>query len=146
LLSVVKATGVASGIGGFGGERVMTGLAFDHSTGTLYGSSYWGKLYTIDQSSGAATLLGDVTGTNGTVARIAFDQADGTLYGITNSEQLVTIDIPSLVGTEVAQFSVPNQIYALDFVGRPVIPAPGAFVLSGIGASLAGWLRRRRAL
>ena len=135
LLSVDKATGIATTIGKFGGVN-MAGLAFDHQTGTLYSSSYWGRLYTINQSTGAANLLGEVTGTNGTVARIAFDQTDGTLYGITSSEQLVTIDISSLVATEVAQFSIPTQLYSIT-----IVPEPVTLVLLGLGGLV---LRRRK--
>lgn len=134
LLSVDKATGIATpiSIGGFEPENSMAGLAFDHHTGTLYGSSYGGELYTIDQSSGAATLLGYITDTIGNAARIAFDQADGILYGITTSNQLVTIDLPSLVGTEVAQFPTSPQIYAIDFESQ--VPEPATICLLGLGA------------
>ncbi len=141
LLDVDKATGIATTIGSFGGENQMFGLAFDHHTGTLYSSNWWGTLHTVNQSSGLATLLGAITGTNGGVARIAFDQADGILYGITYREQLVTIDIPSLVATEIAQFSTPTQIYALDFKSQ--IPEPATICLLGLGG--LALLRKRRA-
>lgn len=128
LLDVDELTGIATPISEMGEE--MCGLAFDHHTDTLYGSSYYGELYTIDPNSGVATFLGNITGTDGTVARITFDQSDGVLYGITTSRQLVTIDIPNLVGTEVVKF--PGfQIYALDFQSQ--VPEPTTIALLGLG-------------
>lgn len=120
LLSVDKTTGIASVIGAFG-SPTLSGLAFDHASGILYGTTFGGVLYTINPTVGTATSVGQITGSNGGVARIAFDQATGVLYGITFNEQLVTIDLTTLVATQVAQFSVPNQIYSLDFV-TPLMP------------------------
>ena len=121
LLSVDKTTGIATVIGDFG-VPTLCGLAFDHTSGILLGTSYVGELYYIDQTVGTATFVGQITGTNGGVARIAFDQATGILYGITSGEQLVTVDLITLVATEVAQFTISTQIYSLDFISQ----VPGA--------------------
>ena len=114
LLNVDKGTGIASSLGVF--DVSVSGLAIDHASGMLYGTTYDGQLYTIDSSGSFATLVGQITGSNGGVARIAFDHTNGMLYGITFNNQLVTIDLSTLVATEVAQFSTSDQIYSLDFV------------------------------
>jgi hypothetical protein len=57
LLSVNKTTGVASVIGGTG-VSILTGLAFDHASGVLYGTSISGQLYTINPTVGTATFVG----------------------------------------------------------------------------------------
>jgi len=113
LLNVDKGTGIALPLRTFGD---MAGLAISQTSGTIYGTTFDGQLYKIDQSGTFTTLLGQITNSNGGVARIAFDQASGTLYGITTNQQLVTVDLSTLVATEVAQFSTWDQIYSLDFV------------------------------
>src|SRR5256885_5903989 len=71
---------------------------------TLYGATGGvkpGSLYTIDPSTGAATLVGlllDNTGHNYSLTGLAFDSATGVLYGATSTQsptqgsELVTIN------------------------------------------------------
>lgn len=124
LLEVDKATGIAAVRGVFGEPSVMTGLAIDHRTETIYGTTFDGELYTIESSGTSTRLVGEITGSDGGVARIAFDRADGTLYGITNANQLVSIDLGTLAATPITTFAG-AQIYSLDFVSTNVIFADG---------------------
>jgi hypothetical protein len=86
----------------------VTGLAFDPTTGVLYGSTggHTGtELLTIDPATALVTVVGDYnTGVGGnTMADIAFDSA-GNLYGISSvgGANLYTIDINTGQATEVA--------------------------------------------
>jgi len=90
----------------------VTGLAFDPTTGILYGSTSSedlnepGSLITINSDTGAGTLVGApgttiVTGCDTGTADITFT-TDGTLYGWTECEDnLVQIDKATGVGTLV---------------------------------------------
>jgi hypothetical protein len=78
------------------------GLAFDPSTGVLYGSATGtlDELITIDTSTGAGTVVGPL-GFN-RVRGLAFDGATGTLYGVdATTDQLITIDKTTGAGTAV---------------------------------------------
>jgi hypothetical protein len=147
LLLVDKASGVAMPINPGGLGITFSGLAFDHASGILYSTTIEGQLYTVDPNSGIATLVGQITGTNGGAARIAFDQETGILYGITELNQLVTINLETLAATQVAQFATPGQIYSLDFISQAsnVVPEPGSLGLLGLGTfGLIGFSRWRK--
>jgi hypothetical protein len=99
LVTVDPATGTASIIGPTGYQGI-TGLAYDTSTSTMYGSvgggsADSGALVTINLASGAASIIGP-TGPN-KVGSIEFG-SDGNLYGGVTSTSglwpgaLITID------------------------------------------------------
>lgn len=64
----------------------------------------------------------------------------------------VTLNDPYLIGGEDLPYSggklgdedYDDMMYLVDRVSP--VPAPGAVLLSGLGLSLHGWLRRRRTL
>lgn len=103
-----EATGaVKSTIGPIG--FAVTGLALDPNTGTLYGvtggadPSNPGFLITINMTTGAGTIVGDLlAATTNPVADITFT-SDGTLYGWSeNTDDLVTINKTTGAATVVA--------------------------------------------
>jgi len=84
----------------------------------LYGvtgaSNTASSLYTIDTTTGLATLVG-ATGFNHVVS-IDFDPVSGTLYGIANSgNALITIDTATGAGTAVATLSPSFQAPDMSF-------------------------------
>jgi hypothetical protein len=77
-------------IGDYGLSESLNGLAYDDSTGTLYGCTGT-KLYTVDPIDGSATLIGSM-GNSGLMVGIACD-GEGSLYGIDlGDESLYAID------------------------------------------------------
>ncbi len=75
LATVDVATGATSFIGGTG--TTLTDIAFS-PTGALYGISFT-SLYSVNSSTGAATLVGSLGAVSGTANALVFG-ADGTLY------------------------------------------------------------------
>lgn len=108
LYTVDPATGATTSVGPTG--HALTGLAFDPSTGTLYGSTsvqsplHPRSLVTIDKTTGVTTLVGAYgLGSGTSMADLAFDSA-GNLYGYgTTGRKLYSINkatgAPTLLGT-----------------------------------------------
>ncbi len=90
-ISVVGSTGVATG--DFGD------LTYDSANNTLYWSAGRdnGNLYTLDQNTGAATLVG-ATGVNDLFA-LTYDPANGKFYGMSTDGNTYTIDPTTGAGT-----------------------------------------------
>ncbi len=112
LVTVDQFTGALTFIGSTGFINVG-GLAFDSTTGTMYGgtagSAGGGNLITIDLVTGAGTLVG-ATGFN-QISALEF-APDGTLYGgtggsLADAGQLVIINPATGAGTAVGPTGFP---------------------------------------
>jgi len=108
----------------------MTGLAFDPNDGTLYGSAGSGadRIYTIDKSTGAVTLIG-TTGPGGSTPDLFFD-GTGSLFGSKGGggspNTLISIDKATAAGTAIGPIGF-VAVSGLDcfLPSPPVVPALG---------------------
>ena len=130
--------------------RSPRGLAFDPTTGILYGTNYGSggasaKLMTIDPVTGTCAWLGtlgdgsDFKNING----LAFDE-DGVLYGLNaaggpvTAANLAIIDIPTVTAARVSPTEVITRTaYGLAYGPEPAIAAPPE-VCDGIDNDLDG--------
>ena len=139
LYTLDPATGaVKSTIGAIG--FAVTGLAVDPKTGTLYGvtgasdPSSPGFLITINKTTGAGAIVGDLFPTNTSpVADITFT-SDGTLYGWSEAtDELVTISKTTGLATVVGASGIST-------FGSGIAASPGN-VLFLTGEGVTGALR-----
>lgn len=99
----------------------ITSLAFDATTGTLYGNTTdafgatgGDALYSIDPTTGLSTLIGRIGFSN--VFALGFDNS-GALFGISDaSDELISIDTASGLGGLVAPIALD---LAFDLAARP---------------------------
>lgn len=84
----------------------IVGAGAQITTGPLYGIDFGGPLYTIDESSGAVTLIGD--GPESSVAGLEYDPSTATLYavGYTDDASLWSLDPETGVATAVGSTGV----------------------------------------
>jgi PKD repeat protein len=131
LYTVDETTGSMSSIGATG--VALTGLAFDPTDGTLYGSttrlssSNPKSLVTINPTTGASTLVaaysGDAGGTK-TCTDICFD-AGGQLWGWSETvDSLVSIDKATAVATSPGNSGLSTFGDGLEFVSSTLYAFP----------------------
>lgn len=109
----------------------MDGLDFNGS-GVLYGLSQGGtNLYTINQTTGATTLVGSTSLQLAYLGGLTFT-SDGTLYAVIN-DSLYTINAGTGAATLVGAIGYDN-ISGL----TAVVPLPGAVLLGILGLSAVG--------
>lgn len=100
LLEIDPLTGAGSAVGNFMTDVDMESLAFDVTTGTLYGTTSNDVLYKIDPATADSTYVGDVG--FGSVFALAFDLS-GRLYGVADDGNwLISIDTATGLGTAIA--------------------------------------------
>ena len=112
-------------------------MAYDDTHGILYATDWGGDLYTLDISTAAATLIGNM-GVNVDMAGLAYDEATQTLYvnDFWGGEgNLYTVDVDTAEITLVG----PNGYEMID--GLAWIPEPASLSLLAIGGLFL--LRRR---
>jgi hypothetical protein len=152
LFTINLATGGLTLIGSTG-PNLGGGLAFN-SSGTLYAArAATGSLDTLNPATGARAVGPTMTGApnagSGAVMNaLAFNSAN-VLYG-SNSDRagvvggstavnLVTINTGTGVVSDIGV--LPGNVDALAF--GPAVPEPSSIALLGVGAVIAGFLRRR---
>lgn len=130
LYTINPATGAAVSVGPIG--FAVTGLAFDPTTGILYGvtsnqsPASPHSLITVDPATGAGTLIGDEQLGNTGIADITFD-ASGTLYGWSEgSDELVSIDKSTGQATQLGDTG-------LSTYGSGIVDVGGILYFTGQG-------------
>lgn len=128
----------------------MDGLAFGPG-GILYGLSQGAsddgnKLYTIDQASGATSLVGALGVGESAVGGLAFAR-DGTLYATLSdlnptAARLYVLDVSNGAATFVGNLGF-NSVSGITFLTP--IPEPQTYLLMVAGLALLSALRRRPA-
>jgi hypothetical protein len=133
-------------------DQLIRGLAYDNNNSVLYGVDD-DELYTINTSTGAATLVGP-TGLNSFRQGLAYDTENDVLYlnlgdgpgGDSLYRLNTTTGLATLVGPNGPTEG--DGIDGLAFIPSPaqgVVPEPGSLALLGLGAlGLAGSAYRRR--
>jgi V8-like Glu-specific endopeptidase len=97
--------------------RRHQGLAYNQFADNFYMINSLRELYTVAPFSGAATLLGTVSGTTLTFTGLAFDPFTRTLYACTGSNgQLWSINTSTLAATAIGGTTT-NQLSGLDYDG-----------------------------
>jgi|SRR5579872_2719298 len=127
--SIDPRTGAATAIGQFGVSPGFYGWCFSTGSPTLYFADY-GNLYSIDTSSGKATVIGGTSGLG--IQGLTYE--NGKLYGAQNSPSVLsTLDPASGAATMVANFTA-SSIGGL----APIAPAVSAQILSQFAFG-GGW-------
>ena len=128
----VPSSNAITGLGGL--TPSMDGADFNGSD-VLYGiSQTTASLYTINQTTGATTLIGD-TGFNSSagVSGLTFT-SDGTLYGVID-DALYTINTATGAATLIGVIGF-NDVSGLTAIAP--VPVPAAVLLSILGLSAVG--------
>jgi hypothetical protein len=96
-----------------GGSDGWTGMAVDPTTGILYASAFGAvnNLYTINPTTGAATLIGQITNAD-LVIGIAINAA-GQMYGLDLGDYLISINKATGAGTVIGSIGY-DANYAQD--------------------------------
>ena len=114
LLTVDIDTGSTTFVG-LTGESFTTGIAFDPDTGDLFGLDQLGNLYSVDQTTGAFSLIGD---TSSATRGLSFSP-DGTLYGFGEEGAVFTIDPATAVATALSGAGAPIDSITQDSTFTP---------------------------
>lgn len=120
----------------------IDGLAFD-SGDVLFalGQQDDNDLYTVDQSTGALTLIG-ATGVDGSNSLGGLDFLGSKLYAVIN-DSLYTIDTATGTASLIGATGF-TQVSGIAFLEVNGTPEPGSLGLLGLGLGLAGLAGSRR--
>lgn len=121
--TVDTATGARTTVGPSGFGSAARDIAWDDTTGTLYGTAINGSstdLFTVDTTTGAYTLVGTISGVGSGgsyVMGIAVDPNTGLMYGIEIvTSSLVAIDKTTGAGTTIGALGFSTRFsQGLDF-------------------------------